>query len=299
MKSKVLIPLGAAVMMLAGCATRPPRQAVGARADTPMPPADPRASRQQPADPRVTVLDGDFHAMPEVAPARPAPTFEVPPAPAPAPRTGEPYTIRRGDTLSGIAARHRMTWRELADYNHIADPNSVRAGQVILIPSDAAPTARPAPEPPAVTAGEGEYVVRAGDNLSVIARRHGTTVAALRQVNNLTSDRILVGQRLKLPAGAQADRPRETPAPRPTPRPETRPTPRPTPAPARPTPMPVEEGLRLPDAPPAATPAPAADPEPVAGRSFPIIVEEGDTLESIANSYIMSVEALQIGRAHV
>jgi membrane-bound lytic murein transglycosylase D len=42
--------------------------------------------------------------------------------------------------------------------------------------------------------------VQRGENLSVIARRHGTTVTALRSANNLRSDRIRAGQTLRLPA---------------------------------------------------------------------------------------------------
>jgi membrane-bound lytic murein transglycosylase D len=44
------------------------------------------------------------------------------------------------------------------------------------------------------------YRVRRGDNLTVIARRHGTTVAALKQVNGLRSDRIRAGATLRIPA---------------------------------------------------------------------------------------------------
>lgn len=51
-----------------------------------------------------------------------------------------------------------------------------------------------APARPAAT-----YSVRRGDTLSTLARRHGTTVAALRQANNLGGDTLRVGQRLRLP----------------------------------------------------------------------------------------------------
>lgn len=49
------------------------------------------------------------------------------------------------------------------------------------------------------TSGAGEdviYRVRSGDNLSTIARRNGTTIARLRSMNNLKSDRLSIGQRL-------------------------------------------------------------------------------------------------------
>jgi len=43
------------------------------------------------------------------------------------------------------------------------------------------------------------YVVRSGDNLSTIARRHGTSTDRLQQLNGLRTSRITVGQRIKLP----------------------------------------------------------------------------------------------------
>lgn len=52
---------------------------------------------------------------------------------------------------------------------------------------------------PVVALGDGSYTVRKGDTLSAIAKRYGTTVAALKRANGLKSDLILVGQRLILP----------------------------------------------------------------------------------------------------
>jgi len=45
------------------------------------------------------------------------------------------------------------------------------------------------------------YVVKAGDNLTKVARAHGTTLRALRAINGLKTDRIVAGQKLKIPAG--------------------------------------------------------------------------------------------------
>lgn len=49
-----------------------------------------------------------------------------------------------------------------------------------------------------------EYIVRSGDTLSVIARRHGVSLADLRGANGLRGDRILVGQRLIIPESGTA-----------------------------------------------------------------------------------------------
>src|SRR5690606_26961867 len=48
------------------------------------------------------------------------------------------------------------------------------------------------------------YVVRAGDSLSKIAARNGTTVAALRELNGLRSDVIQVGQTIQIPGGSSS-----------------------------------------------------------------------------------------------
>jgi archaellum component FlaC len=48
------------------------------------------------------------------------------------------------------------------------------------------------------TDGGSEYSVQAGDNLEKIARRHATSVRRLKDLNDLTSDVIRVGQKLRL-----------------------------------------------------------------------------------------------------
>lgn len=55
---------------------------------------------------------------------------------------------------------------------------------------------KPAEKKPAFT----NYKVRSGDNLSKIAKRHGVTVDAIKKANNMSSDRLSVGQKIKIPA---------------------------------------------------------------------------------------------------
>ncbi len=52
---------------------------------------------------------------------------------APATPTGTTYTVRAGDTLSGIASRYGTTYQHLAEINGISDPNLIRVGQVLKI----------------------------------------------------------------------------------------------------------------------------------------------------------------------
>ena len=60
--------------------------------------------------------------------------------------------------------------------------------------------------------GEQIYVVKSGDNLTKIAEKYGTTPKAIKAANDLTTDRITVGQKLKIPKASTA--PATTPSAR-------------------------------------------------------------------------------------
>ncbi len=121
------------------------------------------------------------------------------PAPAPTPATSSAtsYTIKSGDTLSGIAARFGTTTKKLMNLNNITDANQIRIGQVLKLPgaSTAAPAPAPAPAPSART-----YKIKSGDSLSAIAVRFGTTTRKLMNLNDIANaDQIRIGQVIKLP----------------------------------------------------------------------------------------------------
>jgi LysM repeat protein len=100
------------------------------------------------------------------------------------------YTIRSGDTLSGIAQRtmgsgEAAYWNFIYNQNRgtIANPNLVYPGQMIWVPREvAAPTPTPTPTPiptppnnssslPGVPGKSRPYVIRRGDTLWAIAQR--------------------------------------------------------------------------------------------------------------------------------
>lgn len=132
------------------------------------------------------------------------------------------HVVKRGETLSTIAARYGVSVADLRTWNRIRTP-SVRTGTRLRIrnasdaPADSAAVATSTPEaskPDAVspataverdtrvtrTARTRMHTVKAGETLSTIATRHGITVTQLKKLNHLTSNRIRTGQRLRLPA---------------------------------------------------------------------------------------------------
>ncbi|AKY03336.1 endolysin [Streptomyces phage Aaronocolus] len=74
----------------------------------------------------------------------PAPKVEAP-APAPKPSTpapkpsGDTYTVKRGDTLSGIGARLKIKWTDLAKANNLKAPYVIAIGQKLKLPAKAQP----------------------------------------------------------------------------------------------------------------------------------------------------------------
>ena len=141
------------------------------------------------------------------APATTAPATapEAAPATTAPPAAAQDYKIAAGDTFSGLAHKNHVSVKALMDANPGVDPTKLQIGQTIHIP----PPAAPAPSTvgsnsTASDAGAGEYVVKSGDTLSKIAATQGTTVRALRAANHLKTDRILVGQKLKIPSKASA-----------------------------------------------------------------------------------------------
>lgn len=108
----------------------------------------------------------------------------------PAPSTGTKYTVKSGDTLYSIAKKYNVTVAALAKANNITNYNLIRVGQVLIIPSKAAP-------PPAVTV---KYTVKAGDTLYSIAKKYNVTVAKLAAANKITNYNLIrVGQVLVIP----------------------------------------------------------------------------------------------------
>lgn len=99
------------------------------------------------------------------------------------------HRVRSGESLYTIGKCYGVSVDRLKAANGLRR-NTIRVGQELVIPSVSNQKAVP----------EGKvYRVRSGDTLSEIARRYGTTVSKLRSANGLTSNRLRIGQELKIP----------------------------------------------------------------------------------------------------
>ena len=132
------------------------------------------------------------------------------------------YTVKRGETLTSIARKLRVSRTELAGANHLSVRSPVRPGQDLIIPRApatllAARTERSAPSEVASRAITGTpkvaaaapvrasdrpvtYRVKRGDTLSSIARLFDTTVERIKTLNRLSGSVIRPGTKLTIRA---------------------------------------------------------------------------------------------------
>jgi N-acetylmuramoyl-L-alanine amidase len=120
------------------------------------------------------------------------------------------YIVRTGDHLTAIADRFGTTVAALAKRNRLDPARVLLIGTRLRVPgartapaATTLPSARATPIATRTTAAAGTYVVRTGDNLTAIAARYGTSVAALAKRNGLDPRGfLLIGTRLRVPAAA-------------------------------------------------------------------------------------------------
>lgn len=115
------------------------------------------------------------------------------------------YTVVRGDTLGRIAAAHGTTIAALVEANGIKNPNLIRVGQVLTVPTGSSGgTGGGGAAPKAPAGGATHHVVQKGDTISKIAARYGISQQQLIDANGLTGGVVYLGQRLSLVPGPAA-----------------------------------------------------------------------------------------------
>ncbi len=116
------------------------------------------------------------------------------------------HKIRRGETVSTIAARYGVSQYAIFESNNLSRRSRIYAGKTIIVPVplDGAPSRKSHRKNKDYKARKSIYAVRSGDTMWDIARAFGTTVDALRRINYIErGSRIYVGQKLKIPSDAK------------------------------------------------------------------------------------------------
>lgn len=107
------------------------------------------------------------------------------------------YTVRSGDTLTGIASRFGVSMMTLYWANHLSAKDSLKIGESLIIPPV-----------------NGLVVtVAVGDTLDALAAKYKVDAAAILDLNGLTDPSLVVGQVLIIPGAKGAPIPTATPAP--------------------------------------------------------------------------------------
>lgn len=131
------------------------------------------------------------------------------------------YTVKKGDTFAKIASKYGVSVNTLKSWNHKSS-NMLHIGDKLVVyvsapgrgnyaqtktTSSSTTTAKPATTastqhksaPAKKTTASSYHTVQSGDTLWSISQRYGTTVADLKSANGLTSTRLSLGMKLRIP----------------------------------------------------------------------------------------------------
>lgn len=204
--NRQIMRVAAGVNLVAGCLLLQGCGMFGKKTEAPV------TTQLPPGEETVVTNQPNTDSLLPVTPVEPAPPVELPTI-----QNTTPYTIQKGDTLSAVAYKYNLRWQDVVAVNPGISPKRLRIGQVIQLPGHVdvtsvrhMPVAKSKVTAPKVSAPKTKaapvssgpmtmYVVKSGDSLSLIAHKHGIKTAELRAANGLKSDRIIVGQKLKVP----------------------------------------------------------------------------------------------------
>ena len=105
------------------------------------------------------------------------------------------YTVKSGDTLSGIATRHGVTVNQLKQWNGLTS-NNIKVGQKLKLNSSSASAASSATSSGDYTT----YTVKSGDSLYSIAKNYsGVSAQDIMNFNGMSNSNIKPGMKIKIP----------------------------------------------------------------------------------------------------
>ena len=97
------------------------------------------------------------------------------------------YVVKKGDNLYSIARQFNTSENVITNLNNLKS-TTLTIGQVLKIPSMSKING----------SSETLYTVKSGDSLYAIAKKFNTTIDSIKKKNNLTSNLLSIGQKLKI-----------------------------------------------------------------------------------------------------
>ena len=99
------------------------------------------------------------------------------------------HKVKRGETISGIAEKYHVSIASLKKLNDMTD-NKIIIGEELQIPQSSVDSNQ--------LTDDGYHIVENGETLYSIAIKYHTSVQKIKKINNLSSSKIIVGQKLKV-----------------------------------------------------------------------------------------------------
>ncbi len=118
------------------------------------------------------------------------------------------HRIKKGESLSTIARKYGSSVRAIVRANHLTSRHRIRAGKCIKIPLRGYSYVEAGVYKPSRKITKSQkgktitYKVKKGSSLWLIARRYDTTVSEIKKMNGLQSNRLKVGQVLRIRSGS-------------------------------------------------------------------------------------------------
>ncbi|MBG6085619.1 LysM peptidoglycan-binding domain-containing protein [Zhihengliuella flava] len=118
-------------------------------------------------------------------------------------KTTSSYTVKSGDTLSGIAARNDMGLSTLLKLNSLSSSAIIYPGQKLRLSGSSTSTSTASTSSTSTsTKTTSSYTVKSGDTLSGIAGQHSVSLSKLLQANQLSKTSVIhPGQKVTIPGG--------------------------------------------------------------------------------------------------
>jgi LysM repeat protein len=237
--------VGGLMVVGVGCQSTPSQPLLSPRGVIPKPYASPTTGLPTTANSVTPSTGGETTEIPPPAPPKetitPPPVPPVPPTPPPKETITPPappappaestffYTVKGGDSMSGIAYMYGVDAKKIASLNGISNLNTIRVGQKLKVPGDGKVKhtiirkAAPAGESKGTGTGgsgtgtinkgepvpaDGDYVIQSGDYPEKIAKRFGLKTSDIVAANpGVDPKKWQIGQKVKIPAGSTGTAP--------------------------------------------------------------------------------------------